>query len=204
MRKDIEQLMDYYTSPGSLTLYEMSTDNKWVIDYKAAEEYMLHYSLTKEDYEKTWKSIWGKIFNQVCIGHPKGVFKKDFQVWKLMGGSLFEESEFLSFQKSINSIGDKYIIIIQNVFQDDTPPFRMRFPSDITWKELCSGSFLSKALLEMDFNDYYMFGESGEWGKYSATEAYFPMDYLGVNSSSRSAFQELIEKSKRYIPTQHK
>lgn len=61
-------------------------------------------------------------------------------------------------------------------FTDGEPMFRMKFPVNITWEELTSGNYISAVLLEMSYNEYFVFGNSGSYGKYSANDYEHPMD----------------------------
>ena len=81
----------------------------------------------------------------------------------LRGGNLFVEEDFLQLQKAMQEVGEEYFVIIQHSqeFTDGEPMFRMKFPVNITWEELTSGNYISAVLLEMSYNEYFVFGKSG-------------------------------------------
>ena len=91
------------------------------------------------------------------------------------------EKDFLELQQAILQAGETHLIIVQKSqdFTDGEPMFRMKFPADISWQELTSGNFISSVLLELDYNEYYVFGATGKWGKYAATDYDFSMDIIG-------------------------
>jgi hypothetical protein len=85
--------------------------------------------------------------------------------------------------------------VIENTFggRVKEPIFRMKFPSDICWDELASGNFASAILLEMPHKEYFVFGDSGAWGKYVANDFEFPLDILGFR---REVAELFIDKFK--------
>ena len=82
--------------------------------------------------------------------------------------------------------------MIENTFggRVKEPIFRMKFPMDICWDELTSGNFASAILLEMPHKEYFVFGESGSWGKYVANDYEFPLDVLGFRREIANIFRD--------------
>ncbi|HEV2830341.1 MAG TPA: hypothetical protein VGW31_00045, partial [Hanamia sp.] len=76
------------------------------------------------------------------------------------------------------------------------PMFRMKFPVNITWKELTSGNYISAVLLEMGYNAYFVFSGSGNWGKYSANDYDYPLDIIGFKPELAPIFQEYFKQPK--------
>lgn len=87
----------------------------------------------------------------------------------------------------------------------------MSYPSDITWEKLTSGNFISTSLLEMSYNEYFVFSESGNWEKYSANDYEQPLDIIGFKPEYASIFKknfeqlpEEWEKIKEWLPPEYK
>lgn len=72
----------------------------------------------------------------------------------------------------------------------------MKFPVDITWNEPINGNYISAILLEMPLNEYYVFGSSGSFGKYSANDYGKPLDIIGFKNELSFAFNEHFKQSK--------
>lgn len=109
------------------------------------------------------------------------------------------EEDFLQFQKAMQKVGDEFFVIIQNSqdFTEGEPMFRMKFPASITWEKLISGNYISAVLLEMNYNEYFVFGSKGNWGKYSANDYENPLDIIGFKSELAHIFQEHLKQPKR-------
>ena len=86
----------------------------------------------------------------------------------------------------------------------------MRFPSDINWQELNSGNFVSSTLLESIHKEFFVFGESGLWGKYSANDYDFPLDIIGFKGVHEELFTEVFKQTehelknvKKHLPKEY-
>ncbi len=177
-----------------------------------AEKYLQKYWLPKQEYEKKWKPIQDKIFIQ-NQSLPELIYSPEYELIALRGGCLFEEEDFSQLQKVMQDIGDSHFVIIQHSqdFTESEPMFRMKFPANITWDELTNGNYISAVLLEMSYNEYYVFSESGNWGKYSANDYEQPLDIIGFKPEYRCVFREQfkqpeeeLEEIKEWLPLKYK
>jgi hypothetical protein len=153
-----------------------------------AEEYLEKYWLSADEYFAIWKPIQDQVFQDNSL--PEMVFLPGFRLIALEGGCLFTEDDFVRLQKVMIELGEKHMIIIQHSqeFTSGEPMFRMKFPVDIAWDELMSGNYISAVLFEMTYNEYFVFGESGKWGKYSANDYDSPLDILGLKPELTQVF----------------
>lgn len=184
--RHIEEYSNYWFGDFS----KLTPADKWG-DKQVAEKYLQKYWLPDHEYQSQWRPIEEMIFNH-GKGLPDLAFKPTFNMLALRGGGLFEEQDFKQLQKTIRELGEDHIVIIQRSqgFTEGEPVFRMKFPSEISWEELVSGNFISAVLLEMHYNEYYVFGESGTWGKYAANDYDYPMDILGFKPEVSPIFME--------------
>jgi hypothetical protein len=155
------------------------------------------YWLPEQEYLNIWKAIQDKIFVE-GKSLPDLIYHSQFELIALRGGCLFLEEDFKQLQKAMQKAGEKYFVIIQRSqeFTVGEPMFRMKFPVNITWKELTSGNYISAVLFEMSYNEYFVFSESGSWGKYSANDYDYPLDIIGFKSELASIFREQFEQPK--------
>lgn len=162
-----------------------------------AEEYLKKYWLTEPEYLSIWKPILDKIFIE-GKSLPDIIFKAEFEIIALRGGCLFLEEDFLQLQKAMQEVGEEYFVIIQHSqdFTEGEPMFRMKFPVNITWEELISGNYISAVLLEMSYNEYFVFGSKGNWGKYSANDYENPLDIIGFKPELAPVFREHFKQTK--------
>lgn len=183
---------NYWFSTSSTLVSSDQWGNK-----KLAEEYLQKYWLPEQEYLSVWKPIQDRIFVQGKI-LPDLIYHSDFEMIALRGGCLFLEEDFKQLQQAMQEVGDEHFVIIQNTpdFMDGEPMFRMKFPVNITWAELTSGNYISAVLLEMDYNEYYVFSESGSWGKYSASDYEHPLDIVVFRPELASIFREQLKQSR--------
>jgi hypothetical protein len=162
-----------------------------------AEKYLRKYWLTEQEYLSTWKPILDNIFIQ-GKNLPEIIYHPEFEIIALRGGCLFLEDDFLQLQKVMQEVGEEYFVIIQHSqdYTEGEPMFRMKFPVNITWEELTSGNYISAVLLEMSYNEYFVFGSKGNWGKYSANDYKNPLDIICFKSELAHIFQEHFKQSK--------
>ena len=79
-------------------------------------------------------------------------------------------------------------------------PYKVKYPVNITWEEISSGGFVSDEIIEgFGIKEYFVFGESGIWGKYDANDDIIncrPLHMLGFSKAYTSLF---VEKFKNYL-----
>ncbi|RQO78716.1 hypothetical protein DBR40_05505 [Pedobacter sp. KBW01] len=209
--KEYQQLIDMYSLKG-YDMYSKSISRSEWGDLQKGEEYLGKYWLTSEEYESKWEIVLKSIFINRNTALPNLVFSKNFDLLVLEGGCLFVEEDFKKLQECILNVGDEFLFIIENDFGGrlKEPTFRMRFPSDINWQELNSGNFVSSTLLESIHKEFFVFGESGVWGKYSANDYDFPLDIVGFKESYKELFTKVFEQSehelnnvKKHLPQEY-
>lgn len=199
--KEYQSLLDKYSFEG-YSLYSTYIPRSEWGKKEIAQKYLEKYWLSQKEYENKWKPIQDKIFINQDKGLPELVFASEYEILALQGGVLFEESDFKQLQKCFKTIGDKFFVIIENTFGNTIEPaFRMKYPADISWKELMSGNFISSVMCEMFHNEYFVFGESTEWGKYSANDYINALDLLGFTKKYRSLFKSNFEISQEEAHT---
>lgn len=188
--------IEEYSAYSHSSFSKLIPSDKWG-NKQLAEKYLQKYWLTEQEYQKIWKPIQDKTFNQ-NKGLPELVYRPEFEMIVLRGGCLFVEEDFKQLQKAMQEVGDTDFVIIQHSqeFTDGEPMFRMKFPVNITWEELISGNYISAVLLEMSYNEYFVFGLKGGWGKYSANDYENPLDIIGFKPELASIFREHFKRPK--------
>lgn len=183
---------------NAYSMYSKSIPESEWGNKEIASEYLKSYFLSIDEYTQKWEPIQRSIFQNELKGLPAKVFKEGFTLMAIRGGILFEREDFENLQNCIKAIGDKNLVIVQNDFGGavEKPLLRMKYPVDITWKSLMSGNFVSTVLFEMFANEYFVFSESGNWGKYSANDYENPLDIIGFKPELAHIFQEHFKQAK--------
>lgn len=138
-----------------------------VNDSKKASSFLDKYWLTNSEYEHAVRHIERKMFITNGTGLPSMLISPNYEILAMSGGVVFNEEEFLYLQKYLKAVGEEYFYIIEEVENKDFIPIRLKFPSNITWEELSSGSYISMILLHYMFGTFKLLGSSGLWGRYS-------------------------------------
>jgi hypothetical protein len=162
------------------------------------EKYWLHRSTGAEK----WFPIQNSIFDNNAKFLPDIMFNKGFDLLPLVGGNIFvSEEDFALVQECARSVGDKEFAIVQNekvvteVYYGENdyrvlPALRFHYPIDISWKELMSAGMLSMALFQDGSNEFFVFGDSGYWGRYVASSYTQPSNLIGQNPLNIMGFKK--------------
>lgn len=199
---EYQEHLDEYISEYYLT-YTQLTEKEWG-NKELAKSYLEKYWLNMNEYEKKWAHIQNNIFNKDFKYLPDSVFLEGFALIPMIGGTIFSEDDFEALKRCMKETKDNFFVIIQNTFeQQNSSAFRMKYPSNISWNELMSGNYISTVLFEMFHNEYFIFGESGLWGKYIANDEFPPLDIVGVKKEFASifvdSFKDLREEKQETI-----
>jgi len=168
---------------------------------KQTESYFEKYWLSKTEYLQKWLPLQNSIYEVSGKQFPDIRFKDGFEVIPLRGGLIFAEEDFCLLQRCMKETGDRNFVVVENDNEDNTrygePLLRFVYPANITWSELLSGAYVSRALFQISIKEYFVFGDTGRWGKYVANDYINPLDLVGfqkeVSSLFRANFEPLVE-----------
>ncbi|MFS4454738.1 hypothetical protein [Maribacter sp. 2304DJ31-5] len=196
MREEYKDHIDTYSVEGSWWLSKLTPKSKWG-NISLAEIYLRKYWLSENEYNSKWKELHERIFMNLDVSLPDMVFKKGYELIPLRGGCLFSEKDFEQLKKSLLEIGEKYLVVIENTFRGNLkePAFRMKYPVTISWKEIINGNFISSTIIENPNKEFFIFGETGVWGKYSASDYVWPLDIIGFKPECRTIFTNHFKQS---------
>ncbi|RYU91007.1 hypothetical protein [Emticicia agri] len=195
---EYNEIISMYSSK-MFSMYSTSIpEHEWG-DKEVALEYLKKYFLSEEEYSQKWKPIQNSIFENQETGLPAMIFKDNYSLLAIRGGVLFEKEDFESLQNCIQTVGDSYLIIIQNDYgvKFEEPLLRMKYPVSVNWEELMSGNFVSSILFEMFHNEYFVFSESGNWGRYCANDYIHPLNIIGFKPELASVFKKEFKPPKK-------
>ena len=200
MDRNLEQILKVYSEP-SINLQVRSLSKKYIEAYWLNDVEMLNY----------WLPIKERIFRSDSNDFPDLMFNEGFELIAQIGGILFTQEEYYSLQQCMKVAGDKYFVLVENEFVRDTknyfPHLRFKFPIDTTWNMLNNGDedFLdiSYETLFADGKSFFIFGDSGKWGKYSAwgksslsNHYNTPLDMIGFRPELAAVFQKYFKQPK--------
>lgn len=172
---------------------------------KKAERYLESYWLNRDEYLSFWKPIEARIFRPEAKLFPDLMFREKFQLIPLEGGVLFTEEEFGLLQKCMLEIGDKNFVVVENPEAEQRrysidegifiaePLLRCKYPVDISWEVLMSGEDISYELFDFPAREYFVYGDTGYWGKYAANDEDYPVEIIGFEEQYSEPFKKHFE-----------
>jgi hypothetical protein len=200
------------------TLNEFYDNVDLVEVYPESREYLEKYWLAEEEYVSHWQPLQARIFDSkvdfVSVGR---IFLPEFKLMSFLGGSTFCEKDLLLLQACMRELGDEYFVVIQNIavscevyeaykaaYRKEKeqllgPRLKFKYPVNIEWEEIATGDFPTDFMLcVVGCREFYVFGESGLWGKYAANDYVAwdiyppggPLDILGFKASCAELFQK--------------
>jgi hypothetical protein len=166
------------------------TDNA---NKKKIQEYLEKYWLDRHELNEVWLKIKNKIYNPTFKAFPEPVFNSSFDTIVRKGGSVLSQDKLTQIQSCMKNIGERYLLLVEDYDETNPPhtsgpPFRFKYPVDISWEEMNDGGELSFIVFLPERN-YFVFGDSGQLGKYTGNDYEYPLDIIGFNRKYSDLFQ---------------
>lgn len=191
MEKSFQKILEYYWESNAKTQSQKFLEKFWLSDKEFTN-----------DWEAVKEIVFSKSFKQL----PDILFNEGFEMIAQRGGTLFIEDEYLSLQECMKAAEDKFFVVVENRFirekaDNDLPYLQFKFPVYTTWEELNNGDEnypdIAYDLLWIMNKEFFVFGDSGKWGKYAACDYYdTPLDIIGFTPELANIFQEYFKQSK--------
>lgn len=195
MDRDLMHIFTQYDSPEVDSQVRILSNN-----------FLEKYWLSHDEMSSIWIPIRDKIFCPNSKTLPDLMFNEGFELIAQRGGVLFTKEEYYAFQNCMKIARDKYFVLIENESvrntKGDLPHLRFKFPVDTTWEMLNNGDEyfpdISLELLSIMNKHFFVFGDSGKWGKYAASDYYdTPLDIIGFEPGLASVFNTYFKQSKK-------
>jgi hypothetical protein len=199
------------------TLNEFYDNVDLVEVYPESRDYLKNYWLDEEEYVSHWQPIQDRIFDSNVGRLPARLFLPEFKLMSFLGGFTFVEEDLLLLQACMRELGEQYFVVIENCrvscevyesFKAEKKkfagkPLNFKYPVDIKFEELATGDWLTEVIRGVwGSEEFYVFGESGLWGKYAAND-YFafpfnppggPLNILGFKEACAALFREKFHR----------
>lgn len=198
MDRELIQILREYDSP------ELGSQ-----DRDLSKRYLEKYWLNITELSSCWLPIKNAIFNPNSKDFPELMFNKGFELLAQKAGILFSKEEYTALQKCMKAAGDQFFVIIENkdatnAIESDHIRLRFKYSVNTTWNKLCNGNekhliteISSYDLLINPQKHFFVFGDSGKWGKYTANDYNnTPIDIMGFKPDLAPIFQEYFKQSK--------
>jgi len=163
------------------------------------EKYFEQYWLKKDELLEL-QIIKDIIFNKNSKNFPDLMFNKEYKILALKGGLIFTKEDFNALKTCMIEAGDKYFIILEDYDENKPPhksgpPLRFKYPKKIDWSEINISDGICYELFQRPVRNYFVFGDSGLWGKYVANDYIHPLDIIGFKDKVAEIFIEQFKVS---------
>lgn len=155
------------------------------------EQYLSRYFLTDKVFSEKYQHIFSKLFNSTAEFFGDYVFNDNLSLLFQPGGGLFSKDEFMALQHCMTILGDKNLVVTEHYSVSKPPRYlgfengreiefilpknQFCFPSTISWEEFTNGAEFTNELFAA-IRNYFVFGDSGKWGKYVLNDDDWPID----------------------------
>lgn len=152
---------------------------------RKAKTFLDKYAMNDDSYHSLCIPAQQRIFRHPA---PKGfnileqevyeIFHDGVKFFSYVSTPLFWKENFELFQAIGRAFGERNLFIIEDEECEEDPQqtFKLQIPIETTWSELSDGGFISDVVLNMHHNNYFVFGDSGNWGRWCDYENGW-MDY---------------------------
>lgn len=168
-----------------------------------SQQYLLDYWLVEKEFNDKWNKTFDTIFNNDNNKIPQDIFKEDFVLIPIMmTGGVFYRETFDALKQCMIELGEKEFVVIE---KNKKNPLRFKYPTHIDWLKLSlensnTAEYITLELLAT-FKNYYVWGETGIWGKYYEGENEHSFDIIGVKEEYSilfySHFKNIISLEER-------
>jgi len=191
---NIEKCLEKYSSEYYKKMFGLHPEISDEISFRKAEQFLKKFAMDETSFFSECIPAMSKIFRPdgyKGFDVSKMSFKKIFQdgvtMFSYISSPLFWD-ESLSYIKEIaKASDDKYLFIIENeeCEEQEDVAFKLKIPTNISWEELSGGGFVSDVVFNMFHNDYLVFGEKGNWGRWCDYDNdWVDYEVFGYNTNS--------------------
>lgn len=176
-----------------------------------AEEFLKSYALGNKDFQQKCLPLMQNVFKHsnncefdIRKSSANELFQEGFQTYIHISSPMFTEESYLYIQKICKVCKDEYFYIVED--NNDSSAFQLRIPATTKWENLVSGGFISIVLFNMPYNNYKVFGDSGNWGKWCDYDnPWVDYEIFGtkvdfIDVKNYNSLMELSEKELSYLP----
>lgn len=140
-----------------------------------AIDFLKQYSLNDLEYKDNCVPVMKKVFRcspemsfDVSMMSMSELIEEGFEYFSYYSSPLFWKESYELIQKISRECGDNNIYIIEDESceKESDVAFKIKIPVSKSWEDLSNGGFIADVLFNMPNHNYYVFGDSGKWGKW--------------------------------------
>ena len=96
------------------------------------------------------------------------IIEEGFEYFSYYSAPLFWKESYKLILKICTKYGDKNIFIVEEECceKDSEVAFKIKIPVNLPWEKVSKGGYITDVLFNRSNCNYYVFGDSGMWGKW--------------------------------------
>lgn len=182
---NIEKCMEKYSDEYYKEMFGVRQEMDAEESTNKAKVFLQKFAMDDELYQRLCVPVQQKIFKfpaptdyNVLSQEVSDLFNSEATIFSYNSSPLFWKENFSLVKDIGKAFGEQFIFIIEDEGCEEDPQqaFKLRIPIETDWEELSDGGFISDVVLNMFHNNYYVFGDSGNWGRWCDYENDW-MDY---------------------------
>lgn len=182
---DLDKCLNKYSDEYYSSMFGMHKNVNEFERLVQAKAFLSKYSMSDDEYTKECVPVMHEIFTYSAKSKfdirktpVTDLFPDNFSCISYQSSPLFWKESFELVQAICKGFKEKHIFIVEEEQCEEVPEiaFKIKIPIDISWESISNGGFITDVLFNMFNNNYYVFGDSGCWGRWSDYDNDF-MDY---------------------------
>ncbi|WP_191018316.1 hypothetical protein [Treponema zioleckii] len=171
--------------------------------------YLDKFWLFEEEMYEVWIPLKDKIFKFPSLYEKErsclDFFSSNFATYTITGGCLFSKKSYKNLTKIMKKMKEKYLIIIEDYLNPNAPPhtdgpaLHFKIPVGLKWSNFYIKELqICEELIKRPVRNFFVFGDSGNWGKYIANDFEWPLEITGYSPELKKIFKKHFYFPKKY------
>ncbi len=172
---DIKKCLEKYSDEFYALMYGRKGSEIDASNIDQGRMFLQQYAMDDAEYEGKCKQTMRKVFaySPECFFDIRYKTMQDLlsnlsNYFSYSSSLLFWKESYELIQAICVEYGDRYIYILEEERCETAPEaaFKLKIPVNHSWETVTNGGCIANVLFNMFCNNYYVFGDSGKWGKW--------------------------------------
>lgn len=201
---DIEKCLNKYSDEYYSSMFRMNDHHDVIQSMELSKRFLYKYAMDDKEYRDSCLPVLQKVFRVVpsvffdirekAIGE---MFHDNYSFFAYQSSPLFWKESYDLILRICKDCGDNNIFIVEDERCEPFPEmaFKIRLPVECSWENISHGGIISDVLFNMFNNNYYVFGDSGFWGKWCD----YDNDYIDYEAFTFASPMSSVTAYKNYF-----
>ena len=201
---NIKTCLEKYSDEFYSEMYGMHPNRDKTTSLKEAKEFLARFAMDSLEYERKCVPVMRKIFLSTAESYfdirkksMTELLREEYDFFSYQSSPLFWKESYMLIQAICKDFGDKYLYIVEEERCEECADaaFKIKLPINASWDTISRGGCITDVLFNMFRNNYYVFGDSGNWGKWCD----YDNDYIDYEVFCYKSLMQSIQVYKDYF-----